>query len=105
MTGNENQRPVLAFSRTLTRGSAGLMGAGTLLFLVGTTLGAAALLGAGRRYIRQLDEHPIQLARRGWEQLKGVMFLAPARDLRDLRDTSWRMDPRERIGAHAGSDT
>jgi hypothetical protein len=77
MTTAGGQRPTLMFDRSLLRGAGTLMGVGALVFSVGATLCGAAFIGAGRRYFRQLDERPIDMARRGWEQLRGSIAVTP----------------------------
>jgi hypothetical protein len=95
-----SQRPALAFDRSLLRRGVGLMAVGTTLFLIGTTLGGAALLGACRRYLNQIDERPTDLARRQWQQLRGSIAVVPKADLADLHGTS---NPIR--GAHAANST
>ena len=77
MTRAGDQRPTLTFDGSLLRGGGTLMGLGTLVFSLGATLCGAAFIGAGRRYFRQLDERPIDMARRGWEHLRGSIAVTP----------------------------
>jgi hypothetical protein len=95
---NTDQRPALAFERSLLRRGVGFMAVGTTLFLVGTTLGGAALLGACRRYLNQIDERPTELARRQFRQLRGAIAVVPKADLADLQNAGNAMR-----GAHANT--
>jgi hypothetical protein len=81
MDSYAGQRATLAFDRSLLRRGATMAAVGTALFLVGATLGGAALLGAGRRYLQQIDERPTDMARRQWRQLRGLIVVAPKADL------------------------
>jgi hypothetical protein len=81
MDSYPGQRATLAFDRSLLRRGAALAAVGTALFLVGATLGGVALLGAGRRYLQQIDERPTDMARRQWQQLRGLIVVAPKADL------------------------
>jgi hypothetical protein len=92
------QRPALAFDRSLLRRGVGLMAVGTTLFVVGTALGGAAVLGACRRYLNQIEERPTELARRQWQQLRGSIAVVPKADLADLQSAGNAMR-----GAHANT--
>lgn len=72
MTDTENRRagPQLR-SGPLITGTA-LVGAGALLALAGLAVGAAHLLSATRRWIRELDVPPSELAKLKWAQAKAT---------------------------------
>jgi hypothetical protein len=58
------------FNRKLLWGGVALFGAGGLLCAAGATLGLAAVVGATRRWVGELEEPPTQMARRRWTQAK-----------------------------------
>jgi hypothetical protein len=58
--------------RRLVAGSAVLVTGGLLVCVVGATLGAAAVVGACRRYVAGLEERPRVLARRRWGQVRSA---------------------------------
>jgi hypothetical protein len=92
------QRPALAFDRSLVRRGVSLMAVGTALFMVGSMVGGAALLGACRRYLNQTEERPTEAARRHWNQLRGSIVVAPKTDLADLQSAV-----NAQRGAHANT--
>ena len=61
-----------AFQRTALLLGAALVVAGCVLVASGLALGAAAAVGAGRRWYRRADLTPNQLAKLKWEQARAA---------------------------------
>jgi hypothetical protein len=72
MTDNENRRtgPRLRSGPLFT--GTGLMGAGALLALAGFAVAGLHVLAATRRWIRELDVPPGEVARLKWAQAKAT---------------------------------
>ncbi|MBC3841703.1 hypothetical protein GXW82_20175 [Streptacidiphilus sp. 4-A2] len=62
--------PSFNIDRRLLAAGAVLTGAGALLAMVGTALAGAALVSAGRGWVRQLEVPPTELATRTLRQAK-----------------------------------
>ena len=74
---NESQHLlVTSTTRRLLWAGAGLVGLGGAMCLFGGSLVAAALADATRRWVRQLDESPTELARRRSSQAKSAALAA-----------------------------
>jgi hypothetical protein len=58
-------------SRTMLVGGA-LMGAGAVIGLAGFAISGSALIAAMRRWAREMEEPPADLAKRKWEQAKAA---------------------------------
>jgi hypothetical protein len=60
------------FDRGMLVVASGLVVAGCVLAASGIALGAAAAMGAGRRWYRRADLPPSQLAKLKWEQARAA---------------------------------
>ena len=65
-----NSRPTIDVNRTLLGSGVVLLCVGGMLLMAGTTLAAAAVAQAARKWIEQLDESPSEMAHRRIHQLK-----------------------------------
>ena len=72
MTGNTRQGSNFVVNRGLLRGGFAMLCVGGLMWLAGAAMSGGALVGAGRRYVQQMDERPTQIVRRQWAQLKAA---------------------------------
>ena len=72
-------------NRRFLWGGVTLFGVGGLMCAAGATLSIAAVVGATRRWVGQLEEPPSQLARRRWAQ---------ARAATSAGVDAWRQDSR-----------
>jgi len=67
---NSNSWPELRTGPLIT--GAVLVGAGTLIALAGLAVGGSHLLAATRRWIREMDVPPAELAKMKWAQAKNA---------------------------------
>jgi hypothetical protein len=71
MTSSSNEQRV-EINRALFMGGLVLVSAGAVLGMVGALATSAALVGAARSWMRQLDEPPSAMARRRWAQARSA---------------------------------
>ncbi len=82
--------PRLELNSRLLMGGTVLIAVGSVLGLIGAGLGGAALIAAGRRWVRQMEVPPSQLAKQKWAKAK----VATAAGV-----TAWRDSVEERAQA------
>jgi len=68
----EDEMAVMDVNRRLLWGGVTLLGVGGVLCAAGATLSIAAVVGATRRWVGQLEEPPSQVARRRWAQARAA---------------------------------
>jgi hypothetical protein len=68
----EDDMAALDVNRRFLWAGATMFGVGALLCAAGATLGTAAVIGATRRWVGQLEEPPGQVARRRWAQARAA---------------------------------
>jgi hypothetical protein len=71
-TDTSTTRPTFNVDRRLLGAGAVLTGTGALLALMGTVIAGAALLTAGRGWVRQWETQPTEMATRALRQAKSA---------------------------------
>jgi hypothetical protein len=68
----EDDMATVDVNRRFVWGGVAMLGVGGLLCAAGATLCTAAVIGATRRWVGQLEEPPSQVARRRWAQARAA---------------------------------
>ena len=71
--GSNGKRSGPQFSGTHLITSAAMVGAGTLIALVGLAIGGTHLIAATRRWINEMEVPPSELANMKWTQAKAAV--------------------------------
>ncbi len=87
-TENSSKGPQFRSGPLIT--SAALVGAGTLLALAGFAVGASHLASAIRRWVRDMEVPPSEIARQKWTQAKAAAAAGTS---------AWQNGPRGRQAA------
>ena len=78
MSNDENRRNGPQFRSAPLITSAAMVGAGTLIALVGLAIGGGHLLSVTRQWINEMEVPPSELARQKWTQARAAMSAGAA---------------------------
>ncbi len=94
-----NSNDPVQVDRRLIVGAAVLIGVGGFLIFTGALLGSTALAAAARKWVRQLERPPSEMARMKWQQLRA----AGAAGTQGWRDSNHSSSESRSAGSSRGS--